>query len=209
MFSISENELINIINGQNIDGVTPVFDDTEQPCLFDLITLNTEIIQQYLQAFNFFIVGETVFDPMKRSFLVFDEGNNDDYISDRHLNGYIDKENYRSLFQLILAMNYIKSDVIDITKVKSKRARKILEKIKQEKAKIKKKSDGNLSIGNIISKVASNSNINIKDIWCLTIYQLYNEFQEISHKKVIDIGSMNYAFAGGDFDLSEWIKPTE
>ncbi len=101
--------------------------------------------------------------------------------------GEITPDNYEGLTQVIVKQYCLKE-----TKTKSyssDKAKKIAEKLELEKKKIKPVKNG-LSFGGIISGIAAkHPSINLFNIWGLTVYQLYDQFNRL---QMIDNYEMNY-----------------
>ena len=213
VLSITFEEMLDVVKFRDAYN-TMSSEEKSKISIYDLILLETDFIQLFLQIFNFFIDGTTVYNGSEKSFWILsctDIKSLSD-IDKKDIVGKIGRDNYHDLCQMILIINFVKTSVDDISKVKSKKAREIMEKIRAEKAKLKKNVENgkDYSLGNVISKVASNSNgINFVNIWRLTIYQLYNEFYEITYKKLSDMKNMNHAFAGGEMNFMDWIKAIE
>lgn len=116
--------------------------------------------------------------------------------------GIINSKNYFDVLDIILQRVHItpdKTEVTDITKIKNKRGLKIYKRMQQVKRKFKKTSGGNpdLSLPNIISSVAVRSlSLNWINIWDITIYQLFNEFERLQIIDQYDIASTQVSVWG-------------
>ena len=87
----------------------------------------------------------------------------------------------------------------DLSKVKSKKALAIMEKLNKGRAEKNKlnKADKNMELGNIISAVANKSqSLNILNIWDLTIFQLWDCFARLNNNTLYDIQSISVATWG-------------
>ena len=107
----------------------------------------------------------------------------------------------------------IRSDIItDMSKVKNKRALKILGKIKKAKQKLSKSNNSyvDTDLPNLISAIAAKSNsINLINIWDLTVYQLFEQFKKEQTNVYFDIQKMSVAAYGNKkntFKGNEWYK---
>lgn len=100
----------------------------------------------------------------------------------------------------------------DVTHVKNKRAREILEKLQRGRQSISKKAthDKELELPNLITALAAKSNsINFINIWDLTIYQFYEQFKKEQANVYFDIQKMSVAAYGNakqTFKGNEWYK---
>lgn len=172
--------------------------------IFDLLTMHEQSCLLLQDILNFFIKEDIVYSPERNGFVV---------KNDSHEIGMITKEIYAQVCDLICQRNCIKSkQEEDLSKVKSKKALEILEKIKKgREGKSKQtKADKNMELGNIISAVANKSHsLNILNIWDLTVFQLWDCFSRLSNNNIYDIQSMSVA-AWGDkdnhFDATIWFK---
>lgn len=183
-------------------------DEKERLNIFDLMTIDKDLINLLQQVLNFFIAENVVFSEEHRAFLVIEKENE---LEDK-LVGVISRESYFETCDLILQRNNIKQKKEDLSKVKSKKALEIMKKLQKgrsEKAKATK-SDEKMELGNIISSVANKSNsLNIVNIWDATVYQIWDAFSRLTNNSIYDIQSMSVA-AWGDkdkqFDATTWFK---
>jgi hypothetical protein len=155
-------------------------------------------------AFSFFICGDVYFLEKDKTFYVTEKNEDDELV----IIGFINDSNYLYVCDYILQMNCIKKDESEDQKYGSEKARRIAEKLKKFKIlNAKKQSDKDVNLGNLISSLASRQNgLNIIDIWDMTVFQFYDQFHKQNYNNTIDIHSMNYAFMGGEFDLTAWFK---
>lgn len=190
-------------------------DDRNALNIFEYMILSNECIQYMEDMFNFFFVETVVFSRENECFLVIDNdiiGNSDD---DRiHVVGFINKDNYDLVVNLICQKNYISfnKQEEDLSKIKSKKAREIMEKLikgRKEKAK-NNKTDKNMELGNVISAVASRHNsLNLNNIWDLTVYQLWDTFFRLINNNMYDIGATSVAVYGNKdnhFEANAWYQ---
>lgn len=101
---------------------------------------------------------------------------------------YIDNDKFftQDLFnnlQLIVKrINYIKDNQEDEIIAGNERAKSFMEKLKKKKEKILKNKKQDINLASIISGVAwKSNNVNIKNIWDLTIYQLYDAYYRLEN----------------------------
>ena len=125
---------------------------------------------------------------------------------------------YRDIFEelrdvILQRCGINRSDTnIDMSKVKNKRALKILNKIKKAKEKLSNNTQGTdeIDLPNLISSIAAHSNsLNFTNIWDLTIYQLYEQFKKEQTKVYFDIQKISVAAYGNEkntFKGDEWYK---
>lgn len=171
--------------------------------IFDILTADKEAVLSLEKALNFFIKEDVCYSSSHLGFLVKD---GEDIV------GFIDRETYYVVCDLICQRCYIKTTKEDLGKIKNKKALGIMKKIlkgREEKAKASK-SDKNMELGNIISSVANKSlSLNISNIWDITIYQLWDCFARISNNNIYEIQSTSVAAYGNKdnhFDANAWFK---
>ena len=164
---------------------------------------DTSLLQSVVDAFNFFFTDEVYFDGDQLHFVVYTTNEN----GEENVVGYISRDNYSDIVNIILQRINIEIDdneVDDLSKIKSKRGRKILEKIregrkKMKKAKEKSSNGKQQSLANIISSVAAYSkNTNYIQIWDLTIYQLYDLFSRLNIIDQYNIASRSVSVWGDE-----------
>lgn len=147
---------------------------------FDLVVIDESFRNIILSALNFFFIEDFQYiqEPGYECFVVLDENNN--------ITHAITRNNYNGIVNIILQRVHItpeKNVVDDLSKAKNKRGKKIYEKIFAQRKKFKKaKSDNpDYDFANIIASVACYSpNLNWVNIWDITVYQLYDEFERLS-----------------------------
>jgi hypothetical protein len=168
--------------------------------VFDLVLSKDYMINLFLQIFSFFIVNEIQFDKNKKMFYVIDEN--------KQLIGSIQRDNFSTVCNLILKINYMATGNIE-KKYKNKKAKELCELIDKAKKELGKKAENNndMELSNIISKLSVQHNsLNIYNIWDITVYQLYDQFIAQNYKNQNDIRSMNFANWGGDYNPQDWYK---
>ena len=179
----------------------------ENLSVYDLLISEEENAKLLQNALDFFIAETVIWSKEHNAFLIYKDDN---------IIGFITKEIYLQICDLICQRNYIKSNLEDdLSKIKSKKALEIMKKLQKgrsEKAKVAK-TDNNMELGNIISAVANRSqSLNMINIWDLTVYQVWDCFSRLSNNNIYDIQSMSVAHWGNKdnyFDVSTWFKRIE
>lgn len=151
--------------------------------IFDLITSDTTVVYLVQEALNFFFLEHVLYNEESKSFFVYDgtKDENDKYI----ISGAINREVWAEIIDIIKQVNFIHLKENDLSKAKgNKKALGILAKLMKGRAKKEStqhdEPNPDLEIGNVISWVAVTSpNLNIKDIWDITIYQLWDEYERL------------------------------
>lgn len=158
--------------------------------IYDLFSVEPDLPLGYLEIFNFFFVERVIYQEG-----IFILVNTDDYttpddeleFNQSNCTGVITEKTFAQVIDVLQQVCCIKSDdLLDEPEpvFKNEKARKMYEKMKGAKSRQKKETDlknaPNYFLANIISAVASKStNLNIVDIWDLTLFQLYDQFGRI------------------------------
>ena len=177
--------------------------------VFELLISNKNTCLMLQNSLNFFIKEDVIYSEDCNGFIV-KNTNNDKII------GIINKDIYKYLCNLICQRNCINiNQTEDASKIKSKKAIEIMEKLKRGRSvKAKQtKIDKNMELGNIISAIANKSNsLNILNIWDLTIFQIWDCFSRLSNNNLYDIQCTSVAVWGNKdnyFDANIWYKKIE
>lgn len=182
--------------------------------LFDLFLWDSELTDILRNSLDFFLEERVDYYKEKNCFMVVGAtGHADEKEPQEHIAGFITKDNYPYVCDLICQRNNIKSKPTeDMSKVKSQKALEILKKLQKGRNHQQNgsKTDKNMELGNIISAVANkHPSLNMVNIWDLTVYQLWDTFTRLSSNSIYDIHSMSVA-AWGDkdnhFDAAAWYK---
>lgn len=95
-------------------------------------------------------------------------------------NRFLNDEVFNDLQQVIKLQNNIKEEQEEEIKPGNERAKKFMEEMKKKKDRLAQVKKKDISLASIISGVAwKSNNTNIKDIWDLTVYQLYDAFYRL------------------------------
>lgn len=163
-----------------------------------------KLITEIATALSFFTDKKFEFYKDQNAFLC----KNQDVVS-----AYIDLRIYDEISDLILQRNGISKSVPEEKpKFKSKFAEKLYYRTKkaEEKNAKNKTSDQAYELPNIISATAAKHNsINIINIWDMTIYQLYDQFQRLQTNCFYDMNAMTASVWGDEkkqFDATMWYK---
>lgn len=192
-------------------------DDKVKISVYDLLVEDAQSTLLLQSALNFFIKENVEYSPKDKAFLV--SGNvvikeQDKMVEKYQLIGVISKENFKEVVSVICKRNNVKiNEVDDPSKIKSKKALSILQKIKKGRESKTVKTDKNMDLGNIVSAVANKSkSLNIISIWDLTVYQLWDSFTRLYNNNIYDINAASVS-AWGDkenkFDFGGWYKKIE
>lgn len=187
--------------------------DIELYTKFDIIVYDSNFRNMIKNALNFFFIENFEWFDEYQSFICTQEIVRENGDQELLAKGIINSKNYFDVFDIILQRIHItpdKTEVTDISKIKNKRGLKIYKRMQQVKRKFKKTSGGNpdLSLPNIISSVAVRSlSLNWINIWDITIYQLFNEFERLHIIDQYDIASTQVSVWGDKekkFKFAAW-----
>lgn len=137
---------------------------------------NPAILFSLVTSLNFFIWETVVYNSSQNEFHCLDQN--------ERIVGRINRDNYSAVTDVILQRHSMgrKRDPPDASKVKNKLAKKIYDKLADgQKNQILNKSQKELEdyeIPNLISVLSVvHHSLNMTNIWDLTVYQLYDQFQ--------------------------------
>lgn len=181
-----------------------------QISIYDLMIHYDDLCEILEQILNFFFIETVVFNDEDDVFYTYQS---QDDVQNRKPVGFIDSKNYSFVSDIILQRNSIVRNVIDedVNKIKNKKALEIYLKLKKgQEQQSKKINEKKIEIPNLISAMSIyHNNLNITNIWDLTVYQLYDQFQRQQLKQINDIQSTSVSVWGDEknkFDFSQWYK---
>lgn len=174
--------------------------------MIGLISLNEYLRKQYEQMFNFFFVERVIFQDQHFAIL---SGKSDE--ASEYEVGAIDETNFddvKIILEQICCIDDKKASG-EKPKFKNKKAQEIYEKINKA-PKSAKKADFNYTIPNLISSVsAMHNSINITNVWSMTVFQLLDQFNRLTNKKIYEIECTRVSVWGDEkkkFDAAAWYK---
>lgn len=181
-------------------------DDKESLYLFDLLKAEPHWRIMLIEALNFFICGDVIYDDNKKQINII--------YNDKSF--LLTKDIYEDLRYFIMTCACLKVEDKRPKKFYNETARKAYEMLmakrkKQRKKKTKNGEDPNYQLWNMIGALSSkHPSYNLINIWDLTIYQLYDQFSRIQGQVQFDIYSCRWAVWGKDtFDYSLWFKQNQ
>ncbi|WP_143322878.1 hypothetical protein [Clostridium sp. HBUAS56010] len=191
------------------------------------IEKDIELQQLYVKMLNFFFCETVFWESEYKVFFVIGDGINYDakkhkfytigdngILIDSNKFGYITGNILTIVCNIILqrcGIPILETDV-DLSKVKSKKARDIIKKLKLGKKKSNENSRLNKDdeLPNLITAISVKSNsINFTNVWDLTVYQFYEHFKREQGNVLFDIYSARVAAHGNEdksFIGNEWYK---
>lgn len=127
-------------------------------------------------------------------------------------NRFINRDNWLQYCEIINAQNCVNKNVDDNYNPKSSKAKEIAEKLRKAREKINKiksKNNEQLDFSDLISCLATNgNNLNLLNIFNLTIYQFNDQFKRMQMLEEYNI-NIRSLLAGADkdkIDLKNWIS---
>lgn len=191
--------------------------EQEDILLYDILIEDKNLINTYLEIFNFFFIEKVIF--RENLFVLLKSGKD---IADSKIEvlkdnfcGVISKETFNEMLIILQQVCFIKDDESEDEsnqKFKNEKARLLWRRMKDAEKKKKETPEYsfNLSLPNIISSVAAKSpNLNIYNIWDITLFQLYDQFNKLQTNDAHYINSMRLAAWGDEkntFDYTLWYK---
>ena len=179
--------------------------DIEITSKFNLIINSVDLREAICEALALFFCNKIVFSPENKCFLVLS------VIDDKaSIVGSINDDNYLFIEDLLKQLLHCESEYSDNElKYSSDKAKELWEKVSQ--AEEKEKADVNArdyEIGNIVSKLCvCGIGYTVKNIYDLTVYQLYDQFSAYMQNRISQLSENAYAHNGGeDFDMNSWLR---
>lgn len=182
------------------------YEERTQVNLFDLVSENNDVLQTYVNAFNFYFVETVEYKIKEKRFEIIKYmTNNQTGEQERQIVGVIDREIFDDVLRILMQISNINNER-SVSEELSKQKDPVVIQMqrRRDKAKAKRtrgknldKQDPKYDIGNIISVVCAFSNsINFTNVDQLTIPQLYDEFQRILIDRNYQIMARNVSVWG-------------
>lgn len=172
---------------------------------FNLIA-DTHILRDvFIRALSLFFINTIRYSEFDKAFLIFEKNNS------QNLQGAITKDTFEIFCSVIeqLLHKEVKTEKKeeDLSNV-SEEVLKALETFNKYSKQEKIDNYKNYQLENIISKMcAVNSGYNLLNIYELTVWQLYDQFQAYSQNRLSRISEKSFSVWGGDdFDFELWLK---
>lgn len=181
-------------------------EEKEKNTLYKLIRANYQVVNLFIELFNFFIVEDVLYDTENVRFAILID-------KDKNKYSFIDESNFIDVINCLLQLNCMKTKEDIPLKFKNEKARLLFEQIEKGKTENKFKNNLNLDLPHIISKycVANKNGINILNVNQLSVYMLYDQFDELRLSRDSEIQDNIYANTVSFSDLSKydsqsWLK---
>lgn len=179
--------------------------------VYDLIQLNPTLMQNFLEVFNFFFEETVLFVEGVFVLVNPDKDYSIDTPQREDIVGVIDSHNFSEILYAIQQVCCIAQEEEEETpKFKNKIAEQMYYRMKEAEKEQKKKTDKDMTLPNIISKVSAKHNsLNFTNIWDLTIFQLLDNFASMREGAMYEIEWTRVAVWGDEkrtFDPARWYK---
>lgn len=172
--------------------------------MFDLISKDESLQEQYKQLLDFFFVENVIWDGHNRVYVVYTEFDKNNQPIPL---GIIHRGIWNELCDIILQRCGIESkNKPEKLKFKNKAAERIWKKTHKQESK----ENSGIELPNIVSAYAAFANgINITNIWNMTVFQVYDQFKRQRINNHFDISCMSVAVWGdkeNKFDDEKWYE---
>lgn len=216
LFMIKKEEFyrINNFTDNDIQYIESSFSESGSiVTIYDLLISFQNTLGSLLLALNFFFDEEVVFDNNHKIFITYKETKKTDDGAEQVVPvGYITRDNFSTVSSVILQRCAIdiNSDEQEEKVFKTEKAKRLWEKIHQPKAKTEreKKLESNYDLANIISALAARKlGLTMMNIWDMTVYNIYDQFNRERHGAVYDISKRSVSTWGdkeNHFDVESW-----
>lgn len=183
-----------------------------RPNIYDLVVQTPSLLNELIVALNFFIVEDIAYSKDKYSFCTYIIGE-DDEVKPVSYFGY---DNYDEIVDIINQRHSISrpssEDKIENQIFKNARARQLWLKMNDPKVKAlkKKQSEKKYDLANVISSLSAKSKtISILNVWDLTVYNVYDQFERERTNAVDSMNARSVSIWGdGDkkYNYEQWYE---
>ena len=201
------------INKDSFEKYQALDDETKiKMSMFEIMLSNKDLLYSYLDVFNFFFEEYVAFDPNAKVFCIYNS--QEDIENKEKPLGIINSNTFSDICDIILQRNSIFKNCAneEYKKVKNKRALEILKKLKNGQTEQNKKNqlDKKVELSNVISALSAyHNNLNMVNIWDLTVFQLYDQFKRLQNNSIFNMNSMSVSVWGdkdNKFDATRWYQ---
>jgi len=202
IFAWDKTQIIKYAEILQISGLK-AFNGKDVLTKFDVITLIPQVRTLLLEALSFFMVERLEWNEPNRCFISF--------VEDRPV-GIISRDNFESIFQTILQLNYVglskDKTPLKFSSEEAKKKWELAQEFLKKQAKKPTDKQTNYSLGNIISKLCCvHNSYNLLNVYNLTVFQLYDQFFQCCYLRTAELNERVYTIHGGDdFHMDSWLK---
>ena len=183
-----------------------------KPTVYDYILTNELIRNNLFLSLDFFFVENVGFDTKNGTFILYTDKEN----PDESKVGLVTRDNFKDVFSVILQRCSLyddsEEDCDDMVFRDEATRRKWMKQRKGAKERKKSKDSLNLikyDLGNIISAIcAEGIGITTLNVWDMTVYNGYDQFQRIRNNRVDKLVSRSISIWGdkkGEYDFDNWL----
>ena len=170
--------------------------------LFDEIVKRPNLQIDYEKMLNFFIEENVVYDANTQSFIIY-KTDNEDLIQI----GAINKDTFTYVCKCILEIHKVTTKKPKERKFKNKLAERVWKMTHKDEEKA---SDPKMDLGNLISSMSSFSKgYNLLNIWSMTVYQFYDQFEKENRNVYFNVASRSVTIWGdkeNKHDFTQWYE---
>ena len=189
----------------------------ENMSLYDLITIYSEVANEYREIFDFFFLENVIYDNGVFFTIKPDKSLDLKNITEDDIVGVIGKDEFAEVVSILQRICCIgkEEESVENLKFKNDFQRKLymdyLATVEaEEKEQRKNNHDNKMVLPNIISAVANkHPSLNYTNIWKLTIFQLFDTFDRLQANAFYDMGATRTSVWGDEkktFDSALWYK---
>lgn len=177
-------------------------DDRQHVTILDICTIDKELAVIMHDILNFFFVETVEWDRENEIFILKDEYSNE-------IRGVINNKIINNVINVICQLNGLSIDE-NVDKIKNKKAKNIMEKLLAGRKKMQQTQTSNKDneLDNLVSSVANkHPNLNIINIWDLTISQFWDAFRRMVNNSIYDLSFNNVSVWGNEskqFKINDW-----
>lgn len=204
LLASKKEEILRFLNPNFDKGSNILKEKIKKLEYYDIMSMSPLTLSLLKEAISFFMDKNEILEIKEKDLIVYNQN--------KTQIGVINKQNFEQICDVILQLNYMKKPKQIIN---TRKENKITEyrwsKVQEYLEKEEKIQDNKYSLGNIISKICSlNNSYNLLNVFDLTIYQLYDQFFQISYLKANDLKERIFSIHGDkNFKFEDWLNKIE
>ena len=189
-------------------------DEKQQLTMFDAIARDANLRNLYVSLFNLFFVEQVIY--AENVFVLLNQNTQINNNTNDSIRGVIAKDNFNDVINVIKQICGMQADEdvfshdLPKKKFKTKKAKRLYEKIMMANTTKKHAGSINLSLPNIISAVCGcHPSINYTNVYHLTVYQLFDTFERMKTNSMFELFRTKVSVWGNEknwFDSELWYK---
>lgn len=198
---------------EQVDLLNNIFKEHNlKPTVYDYILTNKTITNQLLLSLDFFFVEHVAFNPNNGTFFTYTDSEK----PEESKVGVISRDNFKDVFAVILQRcnlyNDEDEDYDSMVFRNEATRRKWIKQHEGELARRRQKQKTNsakFELPNIISSVcAEGIGITMLNVWDMTVYNLYDQFQRVRNNRIDRMTTTHISVWGdkkGSYDTDGWL----